>query len=147
MKNLIRVLFIMVLLSGCTSSDEGILCETGPVGLTFEVIDEATGENLFEDEFNPNQLQIENNEEERVDVRFETERNVFNVLLGWEAKSDTYTVTIAEEIEFIIAFTLEESSSGGCTSTKLTSLETTGATYESQGTNDVTTIFVSNTAE
>lgn len=137
----------MVLLSGCTSSDEGILCETGPVGLTFEVIDEATGENLFEDEFNPNQLQIENNEEERVDVRFETERNVFNVLLGWESKSDTYTVTIAEEIEFTFAFTLEESSSGGCTSTKLTALEITGATYESQGTSDVTTIFVSSTAE
>ena len=137
----------MVLLSGCTSSDEGILCETGPVGLTFEVIDEATGENLFEDEFNPNQLQIKNNEEERVDVRFETERNVFNVLLGWESKSDTYTVTIAEEIEFTFAFTLEESSSGGCTSTKLTALEITGATYESQGTSDVTTIFLSSTAE
>ncbi|MCC8359966.1 hypothetical protein [Salinimicrobium sediminilitoris] len=147
MKSLISVLFIMVLLSGCTSSDEGILCETGPVGLTFEVIDEATGENLFEDEFNPNQLQIENNEEERVDVRFETERNVFNVLLGWESKSDTYTVTIAEEIEFTFAFTLEESSSGGCTSTKLTALEITGATYEIQETSDVTTIFVSSTAE
>ncbi len=147
MKSLISVLFIMVLLSGCTSSDERILCETGPVGLTFEVIDEATGENLFEDKFNANQLHIENNEEERVDVRFETERNVFNVLLGWESKSDTYTVTIAEEIEFTIAFTLEESSSGGCTSTKLTALEITGATYESQGTSDVTTIFVSSTTE
>jgi hypothetical protein len=147
MKSLIRVLFILVLLSGCTSSDEGILCETGPVGLTFEVIDEATGENLFEDKFNANQLLIKNNEEERVEVRFETERNVFNVLLGWEAKSDNYTVTIAEETEFIIAFTLEESSSGGCTSTRLKELEITGATYESQGTSDITTIFVSSTAQ
>ena len=98
---------------------------------------------MFENElFKENQLQIINKKEEIVKFHFETERKVVEVLLGWESKSDIYTVNMGEDIEFDIAFTLEESSSGGCTSTRLTELEIVGATYETSETSDITTIFV-----
>ncbi|MGY5848771.1 hypothetical protein ACW6QP_15290 [Salegentibacter sp. HM20] len=124
-------------------TDEGRLCATGPAGLAFEVVNETTGENLFEDEsFEENQLQIRNNDGENVDFEIIPERNVVSVLLGWESKSDIYTVSIREEIEFDIAFTLEKSSSEGCTSTRLTELDILGGTYEISDTTGVVSIFV-----
>lgn len=143
MKNLFVVFLISLMFTGCDITDEGRLCATGPVGLTFEVINETTGENLFEDElFEENQLQIRNNDWENVDFEFVPERNLVSVLLGWESKSDTYTVSIREEIEFDIAFTLEKSSSEGCTSTMLTELDILGGTYEISETTGVVSIFV-----
>ncbi len=143
MKSVFTLFLIFLVLTGCDTTDEGVLCDTGPVGFTFEVVNETTGENLFEDElFEENQLQIANNNGETVEFDFETERNVVDVLLGWESKSDAYKVTISGEIEFNIVFTLEKSSSGGCTSTRLTELEIVGATYETSETSDITTIFV-----
>lgn len=140
MKSGFKLLLISLLFTGCSTTDESKVCDTGPVVFTFEVVDETTGENLFVDGLNEeNQLHIENNEGETVEFFFGTERNVIDVLLGWDSKSDTYTVTIGEKTEFIIEFTLEESSSGGCTTTRLTELEIIGATYESS---EITIIFV-----
>jgi len=144
MKRVFTLLLVLFAFTGCDDTDGGILCETGPVGFTFEVVNETTGDNLFENElFEENQLQITNSDGEAVVFDYETDRNVVNVLLGWESKSDVYTVTIGDEITFNFAFTLKKSSSGGCTSTKLTELEMSGATYETNETSDVTTIFVS----
>lgn len=131
------------MLTGCDVTDEGELCATGPVGLAFEVINETTGQNLFEDDsFDENQLQIKNNDGENVVFDFITEQNVVSVLLGWESKSDNYSLSIREEIEFDIAFTLEKSSSEGCASTGLTELDIVGGTYEISETTGVVSIFV-----
>jgi len=70
MKSIFKLLFILGLLSGCSSIDEGegVLCDPGPVGFTFEVVDEATGENLFVNGFyEENQLHIKNLEGEAVE--------------------------------------------------------------------------------
>ena len=143
MKSIFPLLLIFLMLTGCDTTDEGILCATGPVGFTFKLVDEATGENLFVNgQYEENQIQIKNSDGQTVDSSFQTERNVVVVILGWETKSDIYTVIIGEEIEFDIVFTLKESSSGGCTSTRLTELEIVGATYETSETSDITTIFV-----
>jgi hypothetical protein len=144
MKKVFTLLFICIMFTGCDDTDEGILCATGPVGLTFEVVDKETGKNLFANgSYEENQLTIVDKKGEAVEFSFLAEREVLNVLLGWGSKSDTYTVNIGEEITFTIAFTLQESSSGDCTSTGLTALEIEGATFEISENSEVATILVS----
>lgn len=136
-------LFVLLFFAGCTTTDEGILCETGPVGLTFEIVIAGTGENIFSSGlYKPDQLHIENQVGEKVRYRFYPERNVIDVVLGWESKSGVYTVTFNEEIEFKIVFTLVRSGSNGCTSTQLAELEIDGANYELNKTNGLLSIFV-----
>lgn len=143
MHKVFKIFFILALLSGCSTTDEERLCFTGPVKFTFEIVDESTGENLFaEGLYEENQVRIKNNEGETLEFDFETERSVIEVVLGWKSKSDAYTVTIGEEIEFSIVFTLEELSSGGCTSIKLKELEVVGATIETSETSNINTIVV-----
>ena len=142
MKTLLKLSFLLIIIVGCSTTDDQILCETGPVGFNFEVLNEATGENIFANGFEEHQLQIKDKQEKSVDFTFDNERKVINVLLGWEPKSSIYSVTIGED-DFDIVFTLEKSSSAGCTSTKLTALEIVGATFQRSKTSDITTIFLS----
>lgn len=143
MRRAISLLLFLVLLSGCSSND--VNCDTGPVGFDFEIVNEDTGENLFLNGLDEeNQLYIENSAGETVEFNFDTERSVFSLSLGWDSKSDNYTVTVGEDLEFNIVFTLEKSSSRGCSSTQLRELEIVGASYETSNTTGITTIFVSN---
>lgn len=138
-----KLLFLLLFISACSTKDEGILCETGPVGFSFEIVDAATGKNLFTSgSYTPDQLQIENQKGETVTYRFLKERDVIDVLLGWESKSDVYTVTLNEDITFDLVFSLRTSSSGGCTSTSLAELEIEGVSYEINDTNGLATIYV-----
>ena len=142
MKSSIKLFLILLLFYGCTGEDDGMLCATGPVGFSFEILDKATGEDLFETGiYNSQQLKIKNQEGETVNFNFISNLNVFKVLLGWETKSDVYTVTIAEDIEFDIVFSLETSEED-CKNTRLKDLTIVGAEFETHPTSDLTTIFV-----
>lgn len=143
MKFLFKVFLICVLLTGCSTDDDTPICETGPVGLPFEVIDNATGENLFAvGLYKHNQIEILDKEGELVDFHFDSDRNIVRVLLGWETKSDVYTVSIDEAIYFDIIFTLERNTGGGCSSTSLVELELEGATAETSSSTGITKIFI-----
>lgn len=142
MKHLFKAAIFLLILSGC-STDEGLLCETGPVGFDFEVADQATGENLYEAGVNnDNRISIKNKSGEKVDYSFDSERKIFEVLLGWETKSDVYTVVISEDIEFEIAFSLQRNSGGSCSSTTLKDLQIHGAEFETSSTTGITKFFV-----
>ena len=142
MKHIFKAAIFLLILSGC-STDEGLLFETGPVGLYFEVADQATGEKLYEAGVNnDNRISIKNKGGEKVDYSFDSERKIFEVLLGWETKSDVYTVVISEDIEFEIAFSLQRNSGGSCSSTTLKDLQIHGAEFETSSTTGNTKIFV-----
>lgn len=119
-----------------------MLCSSGPVDFRFEVLDKATGENLFGSGiYTSQQMKIKNQEGETVNFNFDSTQNVFKVLLGWETKTDVYSVTIAEDVEFDIVYSLE-TSDGECRNTHLKDLTIEGAEFETHPTSDLTTILV-----
>ena len=141
MKNLLKTSLLFFLLAGC-SEEEGMLCDTGPVIFTFEVVEAASGENVFESGvYKVGQMEIADKAGKAVDFEL-AENGVLKVLLGWEAKSDVYTVTIADEVEFDIIFRLEESRGEFCSSTVIKDLEVVGLPSETSGTTGITTIYV-----
>lgn len=143
------IAFLLLFLSGCSSDDGGMLCETGPVDFNFEVVEKTTGEHVFETgRYSYEELSIENSQEEAVDFNFEPSRKVFQVLLGWETKADTYLVALGEEFKFEIDFSLERSvGENGCSGTRVEKLEIKGAEAETNNTTGITTIFVEVQAE
>lgn len=142
MRNFLPLTVLLLFFSGCSLEDEGMLCATGPVGLTFEVVDKETGVNLFASGvYESHHIDIENKDGESVEFDLNS-RNLLDVLLGWETKSDIYTVYIGDSIEFDIVFSLERTEGEYCTTTKLTDLKIERIPHEINGTTGVIQIQV-----
>jgi hypothetical protein len=143
MKNLLKLCFVILIFSSC--EEDCPLAETGPVGFVFEVVDKQTRENLFANgTYEQNQISIKNKKGEEVEYKFISENNInrISVLLGWETKTDVYTVQIGSEVEFDIAFSLVKIDRECNDPTKLEELKIEGIESEPNENTGVTQILV-----
>ncbi len=143
MKNLLKLCFVILIFSSCEKDCP--IAETGPVGFSFEVLDKETGENLFlNGTYDKNQISIHDLAGGSVDFSVTEADTLYwiNVMLGWETKTDVYTVQIGSEVEFDIAFSLVKID-GECNDpTKLEELKIEGIESEVDEETHVTKILV-----
>ncbi|WP_424494595.1 hypothetical protein [Salinimicrobium sp. GXAS 041] len=93
MKIFIRLFFAMFLLLQSCATDqecEDLSCTTPPVSFIFELVDSATGENLFTNgTYTPSQIEINNlNDDDNIAYTFidENEVNLIQIAsIGWES--------------------------------------------------------------
>lgn len=143
MFKLLKLCVLLLLFSSCQKDDdETMLCSTGPVTLELLIIEESTGENLIaEGVYTRNQISISDQDEKAVDFQL-NEQGQIGLLLGWEEKSDIFSVRMGEEIEFDISFSLEERSSKNCTNTFLKELSISDFPYERSEETGIITVLV-----
>ena len=143
MFKLLKLCVLLLLFSSCQKDDdETMLCSTGPVTLELLIIEESTGENLIaEGVYTRNQISISDQDEKAVDFQL-NEQGQIGLLLGWEEKSDIFSVRMGEEIEFNISFSLEERSSKNCTNTFLKELSISDFPYERSEETGIITVLV-----
>ncbi|HET8838563.1 MAG TPA: hypothetical protein VFM82_06155 [Flavobacteriaceae bacterium] len=133
MKRVLKFSIIALLFVACDKDCGDEVAATGPVGFTFEVVKESTHENVFTAGFyTKSQIHITDQNDEPITFDFiaENNLNLIKVNLGWETKTDVYDVTIGEDIEFQILFSLKETETECSSSTHLENLEIQGAESE-----------------
>lgn len=144
MKNILNLSLLLLFFTACSSDedDDVMLCDTGPVVLQLEVLEAGTEVNLIETGvYTKSQIRIVDGEGEAVSFDLDNGTSL-SMLLGWEEKTDTYTVSLGEEIVFDIVYSLENIVGEFCTFTQLKQLEITGLDYEQDQSSGIIRVFV-----
>ena len=120
----ILFLFVVFIAQACGGKDcEDYLCTTPPGPFRFEIVDKATGENLFSNgTYQAGEIEIVNlSEEGAVEYRFIDENNLdlIQILsIGWETEKATYSVKIGDKSIFTLYVDAERLSEDCCSFTR-----------------------------
>lgn len=132
---------------GCKINEcDGIACFTPPQPFSFELVDKATGENLFTNgTLKSEDIQVLNENDEKISFQFISE-NDYNVLslneIGWDLDPHTYTITVGTTVEFYLELDMEEKHENCCTFFKTETFQLSGYDYEQSNTTDIYTIKI-----
>ncbi|MFD1293040.1 hypothetical protein ACFQ5N_04240 [Lutibacter holmesii] len=143
----LTLLFIFFTVLGCKNNEcEGIACFSPPPNFSFELVDKATGENLFTNEtLNSNDIKVVDEENNAVSYSFISENN-YNILslneIGWNLDPHTYTITVGDLVEFTLELDMEEKYENCCTFFKTETFQLSGYEYEQSNTTDIYTIQI-----
>lgn len=106
MKPILKLLFILFLsFQSCDSENCDQVCFTPPSPFGFELLDKATGENLFTNgTYDPSQIEITNlNGTENISFTFldENDLNIIQVAsIGWETGITNFSLSVGSESIF-----------------------------------------------
>src|SRR5690606_22793199 len=150
MKNFILVCFAVFALNSCKSDDDSNIpyCESGPLGLSFQLLDKTTGENLFTNAtFSPADitvLDLDNNNS-RVQFKFISE-NDYNTIglgpFGWGTNIVNYVLKVGERNIFILHLDAERKTEDVCSFVQINKLEIENAEYSQNTQNGIYEILV-----
>ena len=145
MKKYILLFFLPLLLFGCKNDCEGIACFTPPPNFIFELVDKATGDNLFTNgELDSDTITVLNTNLEPVNFKFISE-NDLNVLelseIGWNLNLEKYTIKVGE-IDFTITLEMEEKYENCCTFFNILEFDVSNYTYEQSNTSEIIKILI-----
>jgi hypothetical protein len=137
MKGFILLFFAIFALNSCNSDDEGNIpyCESGPLGLTFELLDKTTGENLFTNgTFNKDDIKVIDLDDpsKRVNFIFNTENDINLIGLGpfgWGTNVVNYSLKVGEGDIFTLHLDAEKKTEDGCSFVQINKLEIENAEY------------------
>lgn len=134
--SLILLLVTVFTLNSCNSDDNDIpYCESGPLGLSFQLLDKTTGENLFTNgTFDPADIQVLDLDNVNSNVQFtfnsEDDRNVINLgPFGWGTNIAHYILKVDERDILTLYLDAERKSEDGCSFVAINKLEIENAEY------------------
>lgn len=147
MKKLLFLLLLFVV-QACGKDDcEDYACTTPPDPFVFEIVDKATGENLFSNgTFSPEQIAVINTIDGReVEFTF-VEENGLNLLrvhgVGWKTETVLSSIQLDGEEIFTLYVEAEMVSENCCTFTRYHKIEIEGVEYKLNEETGTYTIFV-----
>ncbi len=134
-KGFIFLLFVAFVLSSCSVDKCDVLCNSGPLGLSFELLNKVTGENLFTNEtFDPadiSVLDLDNNNS-NVQFIFNSENDINTINLGpfgWGTNIANYLLKVGERDIFTLHIDAEEKTEDCCSFVQVNKLEIENAEY------------------
>lgn len=135
MKHFFIVTLVLFLFSGCDTNNEDDGClSPSPESFSFYLKNQSTGEFLNVTDFD---IDVHKGSGELVGIRYISLLNYVSFPLGEQAKSDTYTVRVGDEVVFDVLFTLERVNGEPCPRLITNNLEIEGVNYEIDSYSDV----------
>ncbi len=148
MKGFILLFFAAFILNSCNVDKCDVLCVSGPLSLSFELLDKATGENLFTngtfDSTDIEVLDLDNNNS-NVEFTFNAENNINIINLGpfgWGTNIANYLLKVGERDIFSIYVDAENIEGECCSRVVLNKLTLEGADYSQNTENGVYEVLV-----
>lgn len=136
MKAFVLLFSAFFVLNSCKSDDNDIpYCESGPLSLSFQLLDKITGENLFTNgTFNVANIEVLNLDDNNSRVQFtfnsEDDRNVISLgPFGWGTNIANYFLKVGERNIFILHLNAERKAEDGCSFVQVNKLEIKNAEY------------------
>ena len=145
---LLLYLFYATLLASCGVNNCDYYCDTGPLNMSFVLLDSESGENLFTNgTYHLDELQIIDLENDNTTVPyiFISENDMNQLVLGPFGdgiNTAHYAITINTEILFSISLKTEEISDTCCTSIVLNQFNIHGAEFNQNETSGVFEVFI-----
>ncbi|CAM3434342.1 hypothetical protein [Aequorivita lipolytica] len=132
----------------CSVDNCDVDCNSGPLSLSFELLDKATGENLFiNGTFDPADIEVLDldNNNSRVQFTFNSENDINSINLGpfgWEKKIANYVLKVEEREIFVLLVDAEEKKEDCCSYVILNKLTIEGSNYSQNTENGIYEILV-----
>ena len=150
MRNLIKTTSIIVLfiIQGCANNDcEDQLCFTPPHSFNFEVVDKASGENLFSNgTFSPDQIEVLNaadNSDLQFNFMDEDDINLISIYsIGWETEIVDVLLKISNTNILDLHVDAERVSENCCSFTRYHEIRIDNAEYEFNSQTGIYTVFI-----
>ena len=135
-REVLVLLFITAFaLSSCGVDRCDVDCNSGPLGLNFELLDKTTGENLFTNgTFDPEDIQVLDLDNDNSNVQFtfysEDDRNIINLgPFGWGTNIANYVLKVGERSIFTLLVDAEQKTEDCCSFVQVNKLEIKNADY------------------
>ncbi|SRX55313.1 hypothetical protein [Aequorivita sp. CIP111184] len=135
-KGFILLFFAIFLLNSCSVDKCDVDCNSGPLELDFELLNKATGENLFTNgTFDPNDIDVLDLDNNNSSVQFtfnsENDINIINLgPFGWETNIANYFLKVGDRDIFTLHVDAEEKTEDCCSFVQVNKLEITNASFE-----------------
>jgi hypothetical protein len=133
MRNILRLLFILtaITVQGCKENENNLWvpCNTPPGPFKFEIVDKATGENLFTNgTYEPEQIEVINLNDDFID------ENVINLIqinsIGWKTEKVNLLFKVANEDIFYLYVDAERIIEHGCSFTRYNEIKIENSEFE-----------------
>lgn len=128
-KGFIFLLFAAFLLNSCGVDNCDVDCNSGPLSLNFQLLDKATGENLFTNgTFDKEDIKVLNLDNNNSNVPFtfydENDINIINLgPFGWGNNIANYLLKVGEQDIFTLRIDAEEKTENCCSFVQVNKLE------------------------
>lgn len=137
MKNscIFLMVFTVFCLNSCSVKKCDVLCTSGPLSLSFELLDKTTGENLFTNgTFDPSDIVVLDldNQNDSVPFDFYSENALNTIQLGpfgWGTNMANYLLKVGETTIFTLHVDAEKIEGECCSHVVLNELTIDGAAY------------------
>lgn len=135
-------------LYSCSVDTCDVDCNSGPLSLSFELLDKATGDNLFTNgTFDPADIQVLDldNDNRRVEYAFidENDRNIINLgPFGWGTNIANYVLKVGERNIFTLFVDAEKITEDCCSFVQENKLEIKNADYSQNPDNGVYKVLI-----
>lgn len=122
-------------LNSCNVDKCDVDCSSGPLRLSFELLDKATGENLFTNNtFDPADIAVLDLGNNNIEVQFtfnsENDINIINLApFGWGTNIANYLLKVGERDIFTLAVDAEEIKDVCCSNVVLNKLTLEGSEF------------------
>ena len=151
MKNFTKaaVLLLLAFFQGCDNDNDcdDLLCFTPPSGFVFEIVDKASGENLFTNgTYTPEQIEVLNTDDNsKRTFGFLSEDDINLIVIasiGWETEVAKVVVKIAGEDILDLYVDAERVSENCCSFSKYNEIRIDNAEYTLDKQSDIYTIYI-----
>ncbi len=134
-KNFILLFIAAFTFNSCSVDKCDVDCNSGPLGLSFELLDKTTKENLFTNgTFHPTDIEVLDldNDNHRVQYVFIDENNLNTINLGpfgWGTNLVNYILKVGETNIFTLHVDAEQKTEDCCSFVQIKELEIKNADY------------------
>ncbi len=136
LKGFILLFFAAFALNSCSVDKCDVDCNSGPLGLNFELLDKTTGENLFTNgTFDPTDIEVLDLDNNNSSVQFtfnsENDINIINLgPFGWGTNIANYLLKVGDRNIFTLHVDAEEKTEDCCSFVQVNKLEIIHADFE-----------------
>ena len=147
-KSFILLVIAAFALNSCNVDKCDMLCFSGPLSLNFELLDEATGENLFTNgTFDAADIEVLDLDDNNSSVQYTFDaENIRNIIrlgpFGWGTNSVNYTLKIGDVEIFQLILNAEQKTEDCCTFVRVNTLEIKNTEFEQNSETGVYEVLV-----
>lgn len=148
MKGFLLLIVTVFALNSCNVDKCDVDCTSGPLSLSFKLLDKTTGENLFTNNtFNPDDITVLDLDNNNSNVQFtfvsENDINIINLgPFGWGTNIANYLLKVGERDIFTLSVDAEEIRGECCSFVALNKLTIDGADFSQNTQNGVYEVLV-----
>lgn len=147
LRSIAFLLIALFTLNSCNVDKCDVNCNSGPLSLSFELLDKTTNENLFTNgTFNPADITVlDLNNNNKVQLNFNSENDINIISLGpfgWGTNIVNYKLKVAEFEIFTLILDAEEMNEDCCSFVQVNNLEVKNTDFKQNGETGVYEILV-----